>query len=378
MKKKNYKYKSSIQTDFIYWLVQQKKDDNLKKYRRGTAIAYAERLSRFCNKFFPAKKEEPLFQKEKSLLQFVDNIGTSMMCCCLCTSLKEPNEMLKTEEMRVLANAFFCYRVSKDQRTAHHQMFKDDLFEKMAIYLCRKKSGNEYQKVIELFYDFLKDTKFDGYSTLYEEIEERLEELRNDDSVFWKYGYIEATKRTPAMIIARAGQVGIPVSALTKIFKCDYRTIKKMLKENKISSCHHRKESVNIADLNAYFLTKHTGLYQKNKNGVIFTSKQEDFMEASYKALLSCTKKLQKINPTLSDVKEQKRKEEILKYINELLSDYQNKRLHRISCWSTCEEISKLTGKTNRTIQRAARAKKIPTTRYFKKKIGYFNEKIEL
>ena len=65
MKKKNYKYKSSIKTDFIYWLVQQKKDDNLKKYRRGTAIAYAERLSRFCNKFFPAKKEKPLFQKEK-------------------------------------------------------------------------------------------------------------------------------------------------------------------------------------------------------------------------------------------------------------------------------------------------------------------------
>lgn len=378
MKKKHYKYKSPTQKDFIYWLTHEKKYGIQKKYRLGTATAYAERLSRFCNKFFPAKKEDASLQKENSLIQLAHNIETSMMCCCLCTSLKEPNEMLKTEEIRLLANVFFHHRVSKDQRTAHHQMFKDDLFEKMVIYLCRKKSGNEYQKVIELFYDFLKDTKFDGYSTLYEEIEERLEELRNDDSVFWKYGYIEATKRTPAMIIARAGQVGIPVSALTKIFKCDHRTIKKMLKENKISSCHHRKESVNIADLNAYFLTKHTGLYQKNKNGIIFTSKQEDFMEASYKTLLSCTKKLQKINPTLSDVKEQKRKEEILKYINELLSDYQNKRLHRISCWSTCEEISKLTGKTNRTIQRAARAKKIPTTRYFKKKIGYFNEKIEL
>lgn len=378
MKKKNYKYKSSIQTDFIYWLVQQKKDDNLKKYRRGTAIAYAERLSRFCNKFFPAKKEKPLFQKEKSLLQFADNIGTSMMCCCLCTALKEPNEMLKTEEIRVLANAFFHYRVSKDQSTAHHKMFKDDLFEKMVIYLCRKKSGNEYQKVIELFYDFLKDTKFDDYSTLYEEIEERLEELRKDDSVFWKYGYIEATRRTPAMIIARAGQVGIPVSALTKIFKCDYRTIKRMLKKNNITSCHHRRGSVSIADLNAYFLTKHTGLYKKDKNGVILTSKQEDFIEDSYNALLGCTERLKRINPALTDEKKQERKEEILRSINDLLSDYQSKRRNKISCWSTCKEIAKLTGKTNRTIQRAAKAKKIPTTRYFKKKVGYFNEKIEL
>ena len=114
MKKKNYKYKSSIKTDFIYWLVQQKKDDNLKKYRRGTAIAYAERLSRFCNKFFPAKKEDASLHKENALIQLAHNIETSMMCCCLCTSLKEPNEMLKTEEIRLLANVFFHHRLSKD------------------------------------------------------------------------------------------------------------------------------------------------------------------------------------------------------------------------------------------------------------------------
>ena len=151
-----------------------------------------------------------------------------------------------------------------------------------------------------------------------------------------------------------------------------------MLKDNKISSCHHRRGSVSIADLNAYFLKKHTGLHQKDENGVIFTSKQEDFIENVYAALLNCTEKLKRINPTLSDDKKQERKKEILKYINELLSDYQSYGLNKISRWTTCKEISKLTGKTNRTIQRAARAKKIPTTRYFKKKIGYFNEKIEL
>lgn len=366
MKKKNYKHRSPIKIDFMNWLSQQKTDKGDKKYTSKTIAAYGDRLSRFCNKFSP-KNEEPL-------IYFARNIETSMMCCCFCTSLKEPDEMLNKEEIRLLANAFFYHRVAKDQSTAHPQMFNNNLFEKMVIYLCQKKLGNEYQNVIELFYKFLKSTKFDGeHSNLYKEIEERLQDLCKDDSVDWKYGYIEATRTTPAMIIGKAGQAGIPVSGLTKIFKCDYRTIKKMLKDNKIGCCHHRRRSVNISDLNAHFLKQHKGLYKKYENGVTFTSKQEEFIKDSYRALLTSVENLKKINPTLPDTKKEERKEEILKTINRLLSDYQNHVHNKKSCWSSCKEISKQTGKTNRTIQRAAKVGKIPTTRYFKKKTGYFN-----
>ena len=59
---------------------------------------------------------------------------------------------------------------------------------------------------------------------------------------------------------------------------------------------------------------------------------------------------------------------EILKYINELLSDYQSYGLNKISRWTTCKEISKLTGKTKRTIQRAARAKKFQQHGILRKK----------
>ena len=373
MKKKNLPYNDELIRRFIEWLKKQPKINKTKnikvnkdlKYTEKTIIAYVDRLNRFCNKFFSSGDISPF----KELAR---NIEIPMICCCLSTSLSEPDEMLKPEEIKLLANIFLHHTAKINERTLDSRIIKDHFFERMVIYLCQKDLGVQYQRVIELFFEFLKGTSYERNSTLYDEIEKKLDIVRAACGVNLKYGYIEATQTTPAIIIPKAGQIGITVPALAEIFKCDRRTIYAMLKKGKISCCHHRKGSKSISDLNTYFRQQHTGLTNKDQREIRFTSRQEAIIFETYNAVLADIQKLQKIDVELSDSQKKNKKIEIMKKINERLLEYKDEINKKFSHWKTATETANQMNKKIWTVHRYGKNGKIPSTRYFKRKISYF------
>ena len=358
--------KSMVMRDaFIDWLLQLKNSNDENRYTKHTVNTYIDRISCFCNKFFSNVDEEPL-------KQLAQNIEVPMMCCCLCKSFQEKDEKLEDKEVRLLARAFLYRFIKKQESTINNRLFKKNLFEKMVFFLCQKKSGVLYQNVIKLFFEFLKKTDWNEEHTFYDELEYKISKLEKN-GVYLKYGYIEATQTTPAIIIPRAGQDYISVRSLQQIFGFDRRTIVGMIEKGKIGCCHHRKKLKKISDLNAYFLKCHSRIYKKYLREVPFTSKQEEYLKQTYDALQENMQKLMEIDASLSNKDLEKRKTKILGKINEYLDFCHGARIGQNLCWESSTEAAKRIGKTIRTAQRQAKAGKLLALRYFKGKTSYFS-----
>ena len=359
MNRENFKYNS--EETFFDWLSHLEKEDGSKRYTAHTIDTYNRRLRLFASEFF----ENGVGQLEREIL-------LPVMACCLCEALQEPSEMLKGQEIQLLADAFFDENLMDFDNLSFEIKPPIDKFEKMVSFLCQKRSGVKYQNVLSLFFDFLNEKKQDGYSTLYQKIEQKLKNIHQKGLVYLKYGYIEATQTTPALIIARGGQDYISVLSLQNIFACDRRTITRMLKAEKIKCCHHRKELQNLSDINKLLKNKHPTQQIRYNNRTIDPSEQEIITVHVYKTLCHLEDKL-------SELKNRILKKEdlfgILRDINRELVRYQKKVESEKSLWQDSKVIAKQIGKTVRAVQKRAKSGAIPTIRLFSRKNTYFGAK---
>ena len=129
---------------------------------------------------------------------------------------------------------------------------------------------------------------------------------------------------------------------------------------------------MNVFELNKYLRKTHTGLSNKDKRGIKFTSHQERELVGYCESMLDYVNKLGTINKTLPIEQQQKEKRKIIDQINARLVEYEEEVENKRSCWKTAKEAKEATGKELWTIHRYGRSGKIPSTQHFLRKIHYF------